>query len=184
MKYKILLVALKEEFPITILNYKVIYTGVGKINAAYAATHAILEAQRLGFQPEVYNYGTAGSCKQDIKGLHQISKVIQRDMNAEPQAPRGHTPFENSGLCIELPCQGLTLGTGDQFVHNLEPWYESNNIDLVDMEAYAIAAVCKKMNTNFVCYKYITDYVGTPHQASIWKENVDKGVNEIVKILI
>jgi adenosylhomocysteine nucleosidase len=76
---------------------------------------------------------------------------------------------------------GLTLGTGDQFVHELELWLA--DIDVVDMEAYAIASVCKKMNVHFTCYKYITDYVGTPHQADTWQKNVANGVEEILKVL-
>lgn len=183
MKYKILLVALKEELPTPPPNYKVIYTGVGKVNAAYETTRAITEANQLGFQPEVYNFGTAGSCKKELGGLHRITKFIQRDMNAEPQVPRGYTPFSDQPLCIEHAGQGLTLGTGDQFVHELEQWYIDNNIDLVDMEAYAIASICEKMNTEFVCYKYVTDYVGTPHQADVWKQNVANGINEILKVL-
>ena len=51
------------------------------------------------------------------------------------------------------------------------------------MEAYAIASVCKKMGVNFTCYKYITDYVGTPHQTDVWEKNVANGVESILKIL-
>ena len=183
MKYKILLVALKEELPVSPANYKVIYTGVGKVNAAYETTRAIIEANQLGFQPEVYNFGTAGSCKKELSGLHRVTKFIQRDMNAEPLMPRGYTPFDEQQLSIEHTEHGVTLGTGDQFVHELESWYMDNNIDLVDMEAYAIASVCKKMNVEFICYKYISDYVGTPHQSEAWNKNVANGINEILKIL-
>jgi adenosylhomocysteine nucleosidase len=183
MKYKILLVALKEELPVAPANYKVIYTGVGKVNAAYETTRAIIEANQLGFQPEVYNFGTAGSCKKELSGLHRVTKFIQRDMNAEPLLPRGYTPFDKQHLSIAHTEHGVTLGTGDQFVHELESWYIDNNIDLVDMEAYAIASVCKKMNVEFICYKYISDYVGTPHQSEVWSKNVANGINEILKIL-
>jgi len=77
----------------------------------------------------------------------------------------------------------LVLGTGDQFVHELEPWLVLNDIDIVDMEAYAIAAVCKKMNVNLTCYKYVTDYVGTPHQADVWQERVADGVDEFLRVM-
>lgn len=188
MNYKILLVALEAELPYKLApkNYKVVYTGVGKINAAFAATRAITEAHSLGFHPTVVNYGTVGSCKKDLKGLHKVTRFVQRDMDAEPQAPRGVTPFEAGLPYLEFSLdmtQGLTLGTGDQFVHKLDHWLVENNIDVVDMEAYAIASVCKRMNVNFSCYKYITDYVGTPHQADVWQTNVANGVEEILGIL-
>ena len=188
MRYRILLVALEAELPYKLApkNYKVVYTGVGKINAAFAATQAIAEAHSLGFHPEVYNYGTVGSCSKDLNGLHRITKFVQRDMNAEPAAPRGVTPFEAGFLHLDFSpdmTDGLTLGTGDQFVHELEPWLVDNNIDVVDMEAYAIASVCKHMNVQFTCYKYITDYVGTPHQTNTWQANVANGVEEVLEIL-
>lgn len=188
MKYRILLVALEAELPYKMApnNYKVVYTGVGKVNAAVEATRAIAEAHSLGFHPEVFNYGTVGSCRPELQGMHRVTKFVQRDMNAEPQAPRGTTPFEAGYAYIDFSpdmTHGLTLGTGDQFVHELEPWLVDNDIDVVDMEAYAIAHVCKKLGVNFTCYKYITDYVGTLHQADIWQENVANGVDEILNIL-
>jgi len=188
MKYRILLVALEAELPYKLApnNYKVVYTGVGKVNAAVEATRAIAEAHSLGFHPEVYNYGTVGSCHKNLVGMHRVTKFVQRDMNAEPQAPRGVTPFEAGLPYLDFSpdmTPSLTLGTGDQFVHELEPWLVENRIDIVDMEAYAIASVCKRMNVQFTCYKYVTDYVGTPHQAETWQKNVANGVKEILDIL-
>lgn len=188
MKYRILLVALEAEFPYKLApkNYNVVYTGVGKVNAAYEATKAIAEAHSLGFHPEVINYGTVGSCKSDLEGMHKVTRFVQRDMNTEPQAPRGVTPFEAGLPYLDFSpdmVKGLTVGTGDQFVHEDEDWFIENDIDIVDMEAYAIASVCKKMGVNFTCYKYITDYVGTPHQTDVWEKNVANGVESILKIL-
>ena len=50
-----------------------------------------MEAHALGFHPVVYNYGTVGSCNKDLQGLGRVTRVIQRDMNAEPQAPVSYT---------------------------------------------------------------------------------------------
>lgn len=186
--YKILLVALEAELPYKRApdNYKVIYTGVGKVNAGFHATRAIAEAHELGFHPQMYNYGTVGSCRPDLTGMHRVTRFIQRDMNAEPQAPRGVTPFEAGLPYLDFSHdmhKGLTLATGDQFVHELEPWLLDNQVDIVDMEAYAIASVCKRMNVEFKCYKYVTDYVGTPHQAEVWQQSVADGVDEILGVL-
>lgn len=188
MKYRILLVALEKELPYKLApkNYKVVYTGVGKVNAAIAATRSITEAHSLGFHPEVVNFGTVGSCRTDLKGMHRITRFVQHDMNAEPQAPRGVTPFEAGLPYLDFSPDmkpSLVLGTGDQFVHELDPWMIDNNIDLVDMEAYAIASVCKQMNVHFTCYKYITDYVGADSQSDEWEKNVAAGSTEILELI-
>lgn len=185
MTYNIILVALEKELPYKHAprNCKVIYTGVGKVNAAYAATQAIAEAHSLGWHPQVINYGTAGSCKQDLSGLHRVTRFIQRDMDAEPQAPRGVVPFEAGYPYLEFtPEDGIKLGTGDSFVHKLDKWLVDQDIDLVDMEAYAIAHVCKRMKCHFTCYKYVTDYVGTPHQNDVWEANVANGIQDFLKV--
>jgi adenosylhomocysteine nucleosidase len=188
MNYRILLVALEAELPYKQApeNYKVIYTGVGKVNAAFATMKAIAEAHNLGFHPQVINYGTAGSCNPNLKGFHRVTRFVQRDMNSEPLVPRGVTPFEAGLAYLDFGhnmINGLTVGTGDQFVHELETWLLENKIDVVDMEAYAIAHVCKRMNVDFKCYKYVTDYIGTPHQADVWKQNVANGVERILEVL-
>jgi adenosylhomocysteine nucleosidase len=188
MSYRILLVALEAELPYKKApdNYKVIYTGVGKLNAAFAAQKAIGEAHNLGFHPAVINYGTAGSCTPLNSGLHRVTRFVQRDMNAEPLVMRSVTPFEAGLRFIDFGhdmTPGLTVGTGDSFVHDLDPWLLDNHIDIVDMEAYAIANVCKKMNVNFTCYKYITDYIGTPHQTEVWQQRVADGAELILDLL-
>ena len=57
MQYRILLVALEAELPYKQApkDYKVIYTGVGKVNAAVATAQAIMEANSLGFHRVVMN---------------------------------------------------------------------------------------------------------------------------------
>ena len=46
--------------------------------------------------------------------------------------------------------------------------------DVVDMEAFAIAKVCKMNHVNFLCYKYITDYLNKEGYND-WKSNISKG---------
>ena len=184
---KILLVALQEELPTPPDGYKIVYTGVGKLNAMYNTMQAIAESHSYGeYYPEIYNYGTVGSCNKELSGMHRVTRFIQRDMNAEPQAPRGTTPFDNSVPYLDFnhdTLHGLTLGTGDQFVHELDPWLVDNTVDIVDMEAYSIAHICQKMKLSFTCYKYVTDYVGTPRQSDVWQSNVSNGVEDILRVL-
>ena len=49
-------------------------------------------------------------------------------------------------------------------------------IDVVDMEAYAIAKVCKKENVKFRCFKFISDEANE-NAKSNWIENCKKGAN-------
>ena len=66
--------------------------------------------------------------------------------------------------------EGFSCGSGDNFVNNKIEM----NVDLVDMEAYALAKVCKLENVNFRCFKFISD--NADESASLdWKENCKKG---------
>jgi len=175
MKY--ILVALKEELPdhdLPSSEFQVWYTGVGKVNASIFATLACIQKDCEA----VINYGTAGTLKPELAGqLLQIGTVRQRDMDARPQAPLGTTPFDNSGFDgdIALCNSAYVLSTGDNFVTSA-PELES---DCVDMEAYAIAKVCKHFQTPFICYKYISD-LADENAAKTWVENQSKGADAFI----
>ena len=47
-------------------------------------------------------------------------------------------------------------------------------VDLVDMESYALAKVCKLENIEFKCFKYISDNADNNAQSD-WLENCKKG---------
>ena len=73
----VILAAISDElFPDSISGIKVIYTGIGKINAAYQTTKVILEQKpRL-----ILNVGTAGVLTVENLGkLHDVRSVIERD---------------------------------------------------------------------------------------------------------
>ena len=135
---------------------EVIYTGVGKVNAASAATLALLV-----LRPSlVINYGTAGKINETLRGLVEVSHVIQRDMMADAagaarQARRtrpDHRSASSSGHDGIVTC-----GTGDSFVTSVDPWLNENNIDIVDMELFAIAYVCERHSLPWRSFKFITD---------------------------
>jgi len=183
---KLVVIALEAELPQELPQgyYKVV-TGVGKVNAA------IVACQRIGIMPrsitEIINYGTAGivSKKPLIGQLVQPDVIIQRDMMAEPQAPRGVVPFEQSDTAGPIMLNtntNITLGTGDSFVMKPDPWFEYASIDLVDMEAYALAKAANRFNIPFKCYKYVSDFADE-NAADTWQENVDKGADLFTAIL-
>ena len=147
----IILTALREEIPTLHEEHHVFVTGLGKVNATMHATRIILE-----HKPSlIVNFGTAGSISSDYsQGLIECTGIIQRDMDCSPLGfDRFITPFEKEDYLIgttEIVC-----GTGDSFVTN--PELPGSGVHIVDMEAYAIAKVCKKYDVPFRCFKYISD---------------------------
>ena len=178
---KLLLVALPEEF--TKQHHKKIgkswilmYTGVGKLNAAYTALQGIKT-----YSPEVViNYGTAGGINVDLNGLIEISQVCQRDMNAEPKSPRGLTPFEDSKMYLGNAWGGYRCGTGDSFVSAPDPWHTSY-CDVVDMEGYAIAYACQRAKTPWRMFKYVSDAADADGFEN-WKKNISNGADAFLEM--
>ena len=151
-------------------GYSVVYTGVGKVNAAmHAAQVAQKEDCRL-----IINYGSAGALQQDLVGkLSEIRQVRQRDMDARPLCPQGITPFEDTGHegDIDLAHQnGVVLSTGDQFVTSAP----AVTCQMVDMEGYAIAKVAKRHKVDVVIVKYGSDFADE-NASQDWNANCAKG---------
>ena len=160
---RLFVAALKEETPgLTFFNH----TGAGKVNAAYNVSKLIFQYKPL----EVINFGTAGSLRKGLNGLIECTKFYQRDMDARGlNFALGETPFDDIKEII-LSENGYSCGSGDTFVtSNIEM-----NVDVVDMEAYAIAKICKKENIKFRCFKFISDEANE-NAKSDWIENCKKG---------
>jgi adenosylhomocysteine nucleosidase len=149
---------------------EVIYTGVGKVNAASITTLALLTLRPA----LVVNYGTAGKINETLQGLVEVSGVVQRDMMAMPLAPRGRTPFSPELDLLTSGRAGVVCGTGDSFVTTSDPWLIENKIDIVDMELFAIAQVCQRHGLPWRAFKFITDDANDlAHQD--WTANVKDG---------
>ena len=80
----------------------------------------------------------------------------------------GQTPFDNINEIINSE-KGHSCGSGDNFVTGEVPI----KVDVVDMEAYAIAKVCKLENINFRCFKFISDNADES-AGSDWIKNCEK----------
>ena len=146
----LLIVALEDELPGNMAaGWTIVYTGVGKVNAAIALGDAIVTHQ----PKHVVNYGSAGALRPGLAGLHQVTRFLQRDMDVRALGfALGQTPFEGDGEIL-AGTGGLSCGTGDQFVSS-PPELTS---DLVDMEAYALAKICQQKVIDFQCFKFISD---------------------------
>jgi adenosylhomocysteine nucleosidase len=150
-------------------NIEVHYCGIGKVNAAHKAMELLLVHKYDG----ILNLGTAGSHKFPTHSLVECNAFVQRDMDLTPLgAKRGETPLDPiagiiySERITKLNHSGV-CGTGDTF----EVGPPKLECDLVDMEAYAIAKICKKMQKPFYSFKYITD--GSDHSAhNDWRANL------------
>jgi len=161
---RIFVAALKEETPN--LDY-FHYTGVGKINATYNLTKIIHK-----YKPtEIINFGTAGAINKKLNGIVECTSFYQRDMDVSSlmNLEIGQTPFDQINEIIQSK-DGYSCGSGDSFVNK----QITMKVDVVDMEAYAIAKVCKLENINFRCFKFISDHAD--EAASIdWIKNCEKG---------
>lgn len=150
------IVAFEEEF--TSSNHNILYLeDAGKVNAAMATQWLIDNFGPTG----IINVGTAGGNPNKVeKGkIYTIGKVIDRDWK---------TPNIIYPEIIINNKRGLkSCYTGDSFVIEWNDKY-----DIVDMEAYAIAKVCKQEENNipFKCYKYISD-TGNNEE---WYESLEK----------
>ncbi|MGA0856465.1 MAG: 5'-methylthioadenosine nucleosidase [Burkholderiaceae bacterium] len=148
----------------------VVFTGVGKVNAALAVLEAIAV-----YRPQlIVNFGTAGRVSDRVHGLVEVSRVIQRDMNAEPLAPRGQTPFQDDRHGFDSGQPGVICATGDSFVTSRDPWLVEQGVDLVDMELFAIAAACERAGVSWRSFKYITDDANED-SGDHWETNVHLG---------
>ena len=162
---KILLVyAIPEErIEINIPNAEVVYveTGMGKVNAAMRTMRAICE-----HHPDiVINFGTAGTLNHDIGDIIICNQFIDRDLRKVTlDGITSEIIFGREAINRVFTEQQLqerarligTCNTGDSFVT------QGADIegDVIDMEAYAEAEVCKEMGIPFVSVKCVTDVVG------------------------
>ncbi|GAA5557745.1 aminodeoxyfutalosine nucleosidase [Acinetobacter schindleri] len=154
------------------------YSGIGKVNAAFKAFEVI---QNTGCKT-LLNLGTAGSSHFDAHALIEVSQFVQRDMDVSPLGfDVGLTPMDQhfpGAIELEpffdhLP-KGI-CGTGDSF----ETGQPKVPCQLVDMEGYALAKVCKKLGVRLISVKYITD--GANDTAHLdWEENLLLGAQKLL----
>ena len=171
----LIIVALEDECPRDLLaGWRVVYTGVGKVNALIGLSKAIAENK----PKTVINFGTAGSIDPNLRGLKEVTTFKQRDMDGRSLGFNvGETPFDDiSDIHVDRP--GLSCGTGDNFVSSTQ----NIDTDLFDMEAYAIAKFCLLNEIEFYCYKFVSDNAND-EAAEDWKNNVSEGAKDFIKLI-
>lgn len=131
-------------------------TGIGKVKAAYHLAEAINQVK-----PDVViNLGTAGTVNHQVGDVFVCRHFIDRDM--QKLADLG-MEFEidssellaAKGFCSHWTEAGI-CNTGDSFLTELTDVQG----DVVDMEAFAQAFVCRAKEVPFVAVKYVSDVIG------------------------
>ncbi len=161
----------------------VLYTGVGKINAAWALTRKLSEYRHAKRAlPLVLNFGTTGSRCFQTHTLVACTTFVQHDMDVSGLGfARGTTPFDETPARIEFPVvfpdlKQAVCGSGDAFVTGTP----AVSCEVVDMEAYALAKVCALEHAAFACVKYVTD--GADHAAGEdWQANLHRAAERFME---
>ena len=162
----------------------VLHCGVGKVNAAIALTRELARYTAAGAPlPLVVNFGSVGSAHHPTGSLVGCHEFIQRDMDVRGLGfPLGTTPYDESPAILvfepvfrELPA--AVCGSGDSFATAAVEL----DCKVVDMEAYALAKVCRVHGARFACAKYVTD--GADHAAADdWQRNVHKAAADFLRL--
>jgi adenosylhomocysteine nucleosidase len=162
----------------------ILFTGVGKVNAAGALARRLAEMRCTGAgQPLVVNLGTAGSRTIPAHALVACNRFAQRDMDVSGMGlPPGVTPFDSTPPIIEFPTVFTHLpqvlcSTADSFATHR---HEISG-DVVDMEAFALARVCLSENAGFACVKYITDGADSD-SATHWEAALDNAARAFLTV--
>lgn len=154
----------------------VLYTGLGKVNAALSLMRALREYRHDGQAlPLVLNFGTAGSHSLPSGTLVACQSFVQRDMDVSGLGfALGVTPFEEVPAQLDFPVvfeqlPAALCGSGDSFQMGVAKLHCA----VIDMEAYALAKVCRLEGARFGCVKYVTDAADTA-AASDWQNNLPR----------
>lgn len=130
-------------------GFQPLYTGIGKLNAAFTLERALQKQKKPQF---VINLGTAG-CHKIKSGRFQLHQLVECTSFIQRDLQQIHKKAEILETARQTDLISVRCGTAD-FIEFSEPKIEC---DIMDMEAYALAAVCKRFEVPFMSVKYITD---------------------------
>ncbi|GLY17059.1 nucleosidase [Kineosporia sp. NBRC 101677] len=163
----LLVVAVAEEAQFLDGRLPVLITGIGKINT----TGAVLGAVAGGPRPaSLINLGTAGALRPGLHGLHEISTVVQHDLDTDLLLRLTGNTY---GAPIHLSAPGdITLASGDTFVADgAQRDALAQRAHLVDMEGYAVAAAAQRLGLPVRLIKQVSDDADE-NSTRTWPETV------------
>jgi len=180
---KVFIVAVPDEVDnqSTLFDSPIIFSGVGKINAAIAAYKAINEGYT-----EIINIGSCGSLSLEPGTIVKVG-IVYQDIDCTPLCSYGETAFDNIDKKITIcPNSDMSCFTTDYFYDsNQKEKYSHNYLEMLkkcsifDMEVFAIAKVCHHNKIPFTSYKWVSDN-GDGHD---WKENCKINFEKLKPIL-
>ena len=160
-------------------------SGVGKVNAAIAATEAI----KAGCTT-IINLGLAGGIDPSMKvgDAYAIDRAVQYDFDLSKVDDKGIGVLdEREGPYFHLNwferhTPHVTIGTADRFGDGDEKILEELGCYLRDMECAAIAQVCEKWGITFYSYKIVSDVVGSGVTGEQYKKNLETSLESLRRI--
>ena len=145
-------------------------TGIGKVKSAFHLSEAIQQVK-----PDiVINQGTAGTINHQVGDVFVCRHFVDRDMHIRECNKR---MLDKLGISREEAleryiCQhwteSATCNTGDSFLTELT----DIEGDVVDMEAYAQAFVCRAKEIPFISVKYVSDVIGQ-NSVKHWEDRLE-----------
>ena len=180
----LVVMALEAEAQGRFASEPVLFTGVGKVNATYRLTRRLVEERAAGRRPLVLNFGTAGSRGIARGSVVACRRFVQRDMDVrELGFALGETPFEQH-LPRELEFDAIfddlphaVCASADRF----ETLDHAAEWEVIDMEAFALAKVCRLEGVPFACAKFITDGADS-NASSDWQANLPLAAEAFSKL--
>ena len=171
-----------EYIPLQSPGANIIYiqTGIGKTKSAMLLTKNICERK-----PDlVLNIGTAGTVQHNVGDIFVVNHFVDRDFEAEDLSNvaleiDGVELLNNHAALISWLSQQTNVGTcstGDTFVTKISDF----QADVVDMEAYAQAFVCKEFGVPFLSVKFVSDVIGKNSVAE-WESKLEAAREGLTK---
>ncbi|WP_373439410.1 5'-methylthioadenosine/S-adenosylhomocysteine nucleosidase [Metamycoplasma equirhinis] len=151
--------------------FYLLFTGVGKVNAASSLSHTLLENNNIDL---VINCGPAGSVfDSKIGEQYLIEKCNYYDVDITTlpnyklgQLPNENVYFDTTNLCKNIETLNLkkaNCATADRFAKKCDAKIIENNFEnkpyLVDMECAALAHVSLLFSKPFLAVKVVSDVI-------------------------
>lgn len=153
---KVYFIAMKDEIDDSDIKTPIVYTGVGKGRASRAIVRYVFDNYELfaaGKGPIIISLGTAGS------GKFKKGEIVLADTFTNIGDPFIRVPFSFDTLPVPT---GINCASSDYFIgmenfsrEEMDKFHK--DFDCMEMEAYALASVCKELNIGFVAIKCISD---------------------------
>ena len=165
---------------------EVIYTGIGKLNAALTVSNYLYAQKENNTNYIILNIGTCGSPNYPVGSLVIPKKIYQGDTFIEEDFEEHTTAYSNDILLLSLYKDALQADfvlSSDQFVNTSSPFYQKfkDYNCLFEMEAYAIASVASKSKIPFHCIKVVSDNCdGTQKDWENVLSEIRPGINQAI----